>query len=435
MSADPRIREQIAGTCLEPRLEGASLFFERRGADLEKLELAEPVARGLARLLASSAEFARYLSLRPQLLAQLAERGADGIRPRTETLEARAPTGWGEDLEGFVDGLRLFRRDEMAFAACLQLGGLVPFEQASEHLSRVAELAVERAHAAARDGIPGAESLTFSILAMGKRAGRELTYHSDLDLIFLYDGDTEAVQLASRLAQRFIHYLSTPTGAGTAYAIDARLRPSGRQGSLVISYAAYVEYQLERSQTWEHLALMRCRALGGDVSEGASALGRVQDALRARGERPWRDVAQMRARVAAERGAEGADKVAIKTAPGGLMDVDFLAAGAQLERGASGPRPDLPAIPELLGSVASGDGLARVLDGYRLLRRIEACARWVAGRPLEVLETSGGTLAVVAELVEPGLTGQELLERLEAARTAIRDACERVLAAGTIAAL
>ena len=435
MSADERFREQIAGSCLEPGLEAAALFFERRADDLETLELAEPVARGLARLLASNREFARYLSLRPLLLAQLADQGANGIAARSETLEGRAPSGWDEDLEGFVDGLRLFRRDEMSYAACLDLAGLAPFEDVSEHLSRVAEFAVARACSAARDSVTGAESLRFSILGLGKLAGRELTYHSDLDLIFLYDGDTEAVQVASRLAQRFIHYLSTATGAGTVYAIDARLRPSGRQGSLVISYAGYVKYQLEQAQTWEQLALMRCRALGGDLSQGSAALVRVQSALRERRERPWADVADMRARVAAERGGQGAGRIAIKTAPGGLMDVDFLAAGAQLERGASGPSLDLPAVPRMLASVADGDGLARVLAGYRLLRRIEACVRWVVGRPVEVLETSGETLEVVAELVEPGLTGEKLLPRLDAARGAIREACERVLAAGTIAVL
>ena len=84
---------------------------------------------------------------------------------------------------------------------------------------------------------------------MGKLGGREFTYHSDLDLIFLHGDGVEAVPGASRVAQRLISYVTTMTGAGMAYAVDSRLRPSGKQGMLVTSFDGFIAYQSEAAAT------------------------------------------------------------------------------------------------------------------------------------------------------------------------------------------
>ena len=426
---------QVGGTPLEaPFAANAEAFLKRHGAELAQLELPPYAARGLARLLASNAEFARYLSGPRPLLARLADGDAADLGARSADLAARAPRGWAEDLELFVDELRLFRRDEMAYVACLDLSGEPSFEDASLYLSVLAERTLERALEAARASL-SAHDLSFAVLGLGKLAGRELSYHSDLDLIFLYGGDTEQVHLASRLAQRMIHYLSTPTGAGIAYAIDARLRPSGRQGTLVTSYDAYARYQSEQAQTWEHLAVMRCRALAGDVERAAELLDELQAEVRSRGLAPWHEVADLRERIAEQRAGNGDDALAIKAGRGGIMDVDFLAKGALLERGASLGALEMPAIPAMLAQTAKGPTVAALLEDYRFLRLLEARARWVAGRPVEVLDADSDLLAIVAELVEPGLDGARLLERTALARARVATACARVLEAGSISAL
>ena len=135
---------------------------------------------------------------------------------------------WQRDIA--VPGLNLGESDETALAACADLGGLAPFEDVSEYLSLVAEtttrFALDLAH---RDLPADASGAGFAVIGMGKIAGREFTYHSDLDLIFLFDGGAEQIARASRLGQRLISYLTTMTGAGIAYAVDTRLRPSGRR--------------------------------------------------------------------------------------------------------------------------------------------------------------------------------------------------------------
>src|SRR3990172_3379766 len=103
---------------------------------------------------------------------------------------------------------------------------------------------------------------------MGKLAGREFTYHSDLDLVFLHPGDASELAAASRVGQRLVGQLTTMTGAGVAYTVDARLRPSGHQGALVTTFEGFEHYQLEQAQTWEHLALLRSRVIAGDGGRG-----------------------------------------------------------------------------------------------------------------------------------------------------------------------
>ncbi len=428
-----RFAAPLAGTPLEPLFAQAEPLFERRSQRLEGLELSAEVERGLARLLASNAELARYLARRPDALDALVS--GQTLRARAGGLPSRAPVGFEEDLEHFVDGLRFFRSDEMVWAACLDLGSVEPFSEVSRFLAVLAEAVVARALEAARSTLPDAGALDFSVLGFGKLAGRELSYHSDLDLIFLYEGDDGAAFAAAKLAQRMIHYLSASTAAGAAYAIDARLRPSGGQGSLVTTYDAFQRYQLERAHTWEHLAVMRCRAVAGDVERAGAALRSVQDAIRARREAPWSEVARMRERVAAERTREDESRIAIKTGGGGLMDVDFLAAGAQLEAGAEQTAPEEPSVLALLRGVVGESAAAPVLDAYWLLRVVEARGRWLAGRAVESVDADSPSFAVLAELVEPGLDPAGLRARIDAARSAVRGACERVLEAGAISAL
>ena len=243
---------------------------------------------------------------------------------------------------------------------------------------------------------------------------------------------TEQVHLSSRLAQKLIHYLATATRWGTGYAIDARLRPSGGQGALVISYDAYASYQLERAAPWEHLALMRCRALAGNVAAATATLEKVQSAVRAREEPPWGAVAELRSRIAAERTREAPGQVAVKTGVGGLMDVDFLAAGALLEHRGT---VELPAVPDMLRAAVPGARVEALIEAYEFLRVVEARMRWVAGRPVEVLDSDPEGFAVVAELVETGLDAAGLRQRAAQARGEIAALCESVLTTNSINSL
>ena len=180
--------------------------------------------------------------------------------------------------------------------------------------------------------------------------------------------------------------------------------------------------------------MLRARAIAGAVPHAQQVLDRVRARVLAVGGRPWKSLAHLRRRVVAERAHESAGAVSLKTGPGGLMDVDFLAGGALLERGAQ-RFPALPSIAALLRAAAGGDRVDRLLADYRFLRIVEARARWVAGRAIETLDTAGEGLGAVAALVEPGLAPAPLLEEITSARRRVREVYDAVIGADTIDAV
>jgi glutamate-ammonia-ligase adenylyltransferase len=386
---------------------------------------------GLARVVASRPEMAGFIAHRKGFVARLADLPPDPLDQRAARFEADGERILSLDLEDALDALRLRRREEMAFAACLDLGGVIAFERVSEFLSLLAESTLEISLAMARRETPGESGSAFAVLGMGKLAGRELTYHSDLDLIFLFRGGPDLIARASRIGQRLISYLTTMTGAGVAYDVDTRLRPSGRQGMLVTSFDAFEAYQMKTAALWEHLAQLRGRVVAGS-DEARSVLDRVHAHILETRTPPWSELAPLRDQVEAERAAVGDGVIALKTGAGGLMDVDFLAGGGLLERG-SEHFPEVPSVPAMLRACASGASIDALIADYELLRRVEARMRWIAGRGVEVLADDAA--AVVAELVVPGDGVETLRQRIGAARERIRAAFAAVVAAGSLSAL
>jgi glutamate-ammonia-ligase adenylyltransferase len=171
----------------------------------------------------------------------------------------------------------------------------------------------------------------FAIIGYGKLGGIELSYGSDLDMVFLYDADDYGMTQGERsinnqtfymrLGQRIIHILSAQTTQGTLYETDMRLRPSGNSGMLVASIAAFEKYQHQDAWTWEHQALVRARAIVGDPNLVAkfddvriSILTKPRDkeALR-------QEVVSMR-----EKMKLNAKELDIKQGNGGLIDIEFI---------------------------------------------------------------------------------------------------------------
>jgi glutamate-ammonia-ligase adenylyltransferase len=434
-SLKDRLIDAIRGGVLESRLKtSAASFLERRSKDAAAARLDGDVLCGLASVLASQPMVAGFLSHRPRLLERIADSDTTTLTARAKELE-RASDEHADDLETALDALRIFRREETCLAACLDLGRVIPFEGVSHFLSVLAETIARRALRLAQDELGGAPAASdFAVLGMGTIAGREFTYHSDLDLIFLTSRVSDDISVTSRVGQRMISYLANMTGAGIAYAVDTRLRPSGRQGVLVTSFDRFESYQLENAETWEHMALLRARAIAGQRSEAQSMLEDVRQKVLASSANPWNYVEELRARVESERARPSGQTVALKTGRGGLMDVDFLAAGGVLEL-----RPDrfplVPSVPAMLNSVAQGSKVARLLEDHALLRLVESRARLIAGRSVEDARTDGDELALLGELVDPGIEPSALLEEISEAQERIRAAFESVVERNAISTL
>ncbi len=277
---------------------------------------------------------------------------------------------------------------------------------------------------------PGDNAL--AVLGLGKLGGRELGYASDLDVIFIYTGDDDAIAPFSRLAQRLLGALRQRTERGRLYEVDTRLRPSGSQGLLVSSLAAWRRYHAESAALWEHQALIKLRPVAGDPALGAEVERHARGTVYGAPHDPRKvadAIAAMRQRIEKELGGP-AD---LKTGPGGVIDIEFAAQYLQLVHGHAHPELRTTSTSRALRA-AGAAGIApadvtRLLDeGYRFLRHIEHRMRVVHDQPIHRLPDSKPELDRLARR-SSFADGGELLEHVDRWRRDIRAAYTLVLGA------
>lgn len=248
------------------------------------------------------------------------------------------------DDENWLHAIRDFKHAQLFKIAWAELYGNLPLMAASDHLSHLAELIIDKALQRAwqqlrqRHGIPRSsdgEAARFAIIAYGKLGGLELSYTSDIDLVYLYDdkrsqGSTDGEKsianqvFFTRLVQRINNLLSAPSTSGVLYEIDTRLRPGGRSGMLIASIEAFADYQQKQAWTWEHQALTRARPIGGDVSLCAEFSVLRQTVLqKAPPADLRRQVLDMREKMQnnEQLAKEGFH---LKKSVGGLIDIEFI---------------------------------------------------------------------------------------------------------------
>ena len=284
------------------------------------------------RLFGASEWVATLVTRHPAVLDELIGQGAASLFADAESVrdEALAEAGRlaDEGLERQMDALRHFRQSRELRIAAAALDGELPLMQVSDRLSWLAEalivaaLALVRAPLVERYGTALPELV---VLAYGKLGGLELGFGSDLDLVLLREGGTEA-EPAARLVKRFVHFAGTGTPAGRLYEIDLRLRPNGASGVLVGTLESFADYQREEAWTWEHQALLRARAIAGPeaLRERVEAI-RLEVLRRPREEAALREeVASMRTRMRDALGSGEADAMDLKQDAGGVADIEFI---------------------------------------------------------------------------------------------------------------
>ncbi len=232
----------------------------------------------------------------------------------------------------------------------------------------------------------------FVILGMGKLGGREPNYHSDLDVVFLYQTDgatchrgriprgltTSNHHFFSELSQRVIRAVSRTGPFGRLYEMDPRLRPAGRSGTMAVSFEEFRRYFADgRGQLWERLALCKARPVFGSHLAREQAMIEVGRVLR---EPPWEahfasEIYQMRMQL-----EETASRQNLKRGPGGTVDVEFLVQFLQLRHAADTPQVlttgtlDAIIVLHQCGYLPRED--ADYLDeSYRFMRSVEARIR------------------------------------------------------------
>ncbi|WOJ92520.1 bifunctional [glutamate--ammonia ligase]-adenylyl-L-tyrosine phosphorylase/[glutamate--ammonia-ligase] adenylyltransferase [Congregibacter variabilis] len=321
----------------------------RRSAYLLLLIENPPALADLAALCGASPWIAEQLSTRPALLDELLDRASLYTAPEKETLQSELRQQLArltvDDLEGHMDALRYFKASQVLRVAASEISGRLPLMKVSDKLSFIAEVCLEQVLALAwaqlslRYGEPSREGTGrgFVVLAYGKLGGIELSYASDLDLVFIYDatagGYTDGERpidnatFYMRLGQKMIHILETRMGLGQLYEVDMRLRPSGASGMLVSTLGAFEQYQRNDAWTWEHQALVRARPVAGDemLAEKVEHLRRSILCESRDTTALAREVVSMREKMRSHAKVTVDDtELDLKQGFGGIVDIEFM---------------------------------------------------------------------------------------------------------------
>jgi glutamate-ammonia-ligase adenylyltransferase len=162
------------------------------------------------------------------------------------------------------------------------------------------------------------------IIALGRLGVHEFDLASDADLVFvLADSDAAELHFWTRVAERFVDLITAYTGEGVLFAVDARLRPNGGDGPLVLTENSFKDYFERTAEAWEGITYMKSRAVAGDAQRADLFLHQLQELDWRRygqGGRSRTDLRQMRMKIEKEQGAAHP----FKAGRGGYYDIDFI---------------------------------------------------------------------------------------------------------------
>jgi len=342
-----------------------------------------PWLKEFFRCLAQSELLAELLTHHPGLVEGIATSSGEYLNGGSWEQVALRLLSRHKDFEEGLEWLRRLKNERLLQLALGDLAGRLNHSDLEEELSFLAEFVIRNTYQWILKSRGFSEDLPLAVLALGKLGSREMSYLSDLDLVFVYDSPADEYSDLIpgdivRLVQRFIRMLSTPLNEGPGYAVDARLRPTGNYGPLIVTRRTWREYYRAQADIWEIQALLRVRGVSGNtqlctwIEEQADQIcfqQRDPDAV-------WRRLCHLRQRMERERAKEAEDVIDLKLGMGGLADLEFMVQGYLLVEGYKDPslrvRSVRVALGRVLDKLSDLDFPVRELQTtYETLRAIE----------------------------------------------------------------
>ncbi|GAA1530320.1 bifunctional [glutamine synthetase] adenylyltransferase/[glutamine synthetase]-adenylyl-L-tyrosine phosphorylase [Streptomyces albidochromogenes] len=347
---------------------------------LDTLVTAKPMRDRLLGVLGASEALGDHLARHPRDWHALVTYEAADLHPGVADFE--------RGLAGATDPVALrvaYRRCLLSIAA-RDVCGTTGVAQTAAELADLATATLRAALAIARAAAPeDAAMCRLAVVAMGKCGGHELNYVSDVDVIFVAEAaegprgadEDKALRAATRLASHLMRVCSETNIEGTIWPVDANLRPEGRNGPLVRTLSSHLAYYQRWAKTWEFQALLKARAVAGDLALGEAYVEAVSPLVWQAAEREnfVPDVQKMRRRVVDNIPAAQIDRE-LKLGPGGLRDVEFAVQLLQLVHGRSDATLHQGSTLGALAALSAGGYVGRAdavqLDeAYRFLRAME----------------------------------------------------------------
>ena len=415
----------------------------------ELFSFSPPTLNLYVKLCSSSPFLCGLLTSNPGMIDELLDSLLLDRLPTLPTLTKQL----NELLKGAVDPepiLHSFKNTQTLFVGVREILGKDDIEATTAALSHIAESCLRQIARMEYDklveklGRPtivsesGPRPCNFALVGMGKFGGQELNYHSDLDLIFLYedDGDTKAQKSSQRdrvttnqhfyseLSQRIIKACTHLGPYGRLYEVDARLRPSGRSGMLTTSLEGFRNYFREgQAQLWERQALCKARVVLA-APEGVFTAAASEALQAAAFTPPWQEAFAEEIRSMRRRLELTVSSRDIKRGKGGLVDVEFIAQLLQLKHGGKSISLRTPNTLKALRAAMHAGVLEPkptqdLVDGYRFLREIESRLRLMNSTARDELPSEADELRQLAYFLGKP-SGDELIEAVANATRSIR---------------
>jgi len=424
------------------------LAFRRLSEQLENsqwylklLRDSRTAAERLARLLSTSVYVTDALLSSAENVTWLGDTAQLEPRsPKRLAKEADAILKRSDDADQCMTALRGVRRRELARVAAADVLGMIDSVQAAASVTATADMLIAGALRIARAVVAQAEGLdelpiSMIVVAMGRYGGSEMSYSSDADVQFVFDGDHEdASRLAVKVARELQRLLKAPS-AQPPLEIDADLRPEGRNGPLARSLASCTQYYSRWSDPWEAQALLRARPCAGDP-DLLSAFTAMIDTVRYPRELPPAALKQMRtlkARMESERLPRGVDpRRHLKLGPGGLSDVEWTVQLLQLQHaheveGLRTTRTRKALHAAVKAGLISREDAADLDDAWVLATDLRgALALRGRERSPDVLPGDAREVRILAGIMNVDDSGAELIERHGRTTRHARTVTERV---------
>ncbi|TIH39865.1 bifunctional [glutamine synthetase] adenylyltransferase/[glutamine synthetase]-adenylyl-L-tyrosine phosphorylase [Subtercola vilae] len=429
---------------------------------------AEPSRTRLLRVVGLSRGFGDFFLRHPEELAALSE--------RLITLPTLAElTGALLDSVGAVDGfatidgdaaytlLRVRYRRILAQVTAFDLEQRDPvagIDSIADTLADLASAALDAALACARArastrgqsrwlfGHDEVAATKLAIIGMGKAGAQELNYVSDVDVIFVGEGDDEAglataraIDIATALAMMMMHAISEPGMEPSLWEVDPNLRPEGKAGALVRSLESHIAYYERWAKSWEFQALLKARPLAGDLELGERYVDAVRPKVWSSASRDGfvESVQKMRQRVTDNIPGDEVD-YQLKLGPGGLRDVEFTVQLLQLVHGQNDPLVRQPATLQALVALADQGYIGRVeaqefSHDYRVLRLMEHRLQLRELRRTHLVPRDEFEQRVLARATELAPSAVALLELWNGIKSRVRSLHERLFYRPLLAAV
>ena len=384
---------------------------------LRMLRDSRAAAERLSLVLSSSRLVADLLQKGPEAVAVL--EADDALAPRdlvAVLASTRLAMARYDDAMGAVMAARAVRRREIVRTGVADIVGLTDVRRVGRALSDAATAVLEGALFAASREVAAAKyggtlPTRLLVVAMGRLGGCELGYGSDADVLFVHDPlpgapDHEA-QAAAMTVLAELRRLLVAAGSEPRLEVDAQLRPEGRQGPLVRSFGAYVEYYGRWSAPWEVQALTRARPIAGDMGLGrrfVELIDPVRWPVGGLEEAAVREIRRIKARVESERLPRAADPHRhLKLGRGGLADVEWTVQLLQLEHAARVPDLRTTSTLDALAAAAQAGLIdpsdAEVLaEAWTFATRVRNATVLWRGRPTDSAPANTRDLDGVARL-------------------------------------